>query len=104
MGRVAPFRSASESAQGRALVGVAEQLISELGDDAGYSVEMFACSLNLQPAARQRLLAIADEIEPQQGFGLYFADEFEASTAGWSAGADPSSARSALLAECASCL
>lgn len=56
---------------------IAKNLITELGDRAGYEVSLVARLPDLPSEARQRLLAIAQEIEGQQGFGWYFADAEE---------------------------
>lgn len=65
-----------ESARQRDLRVVALQLIEELGAEAGYRTALFARLPTLAPEARERLLAVAELIEREQGFGWYLAEEF----------------------------
>ncbi len=53
-------------AQGELAI-AAQQLIEELGEEAGYRVGLVARSQRLDDAARTRLLGIADEIEAGRG-------------------------------------
>lgn len=62
------------SARDRDLRAAAQQLIEELGPRAGYEVGLFARLPSLAEDARDRLLAVADIIEQEQGYGCYFAN------------------------------
>ena len=68
---VAQFASARE----RELRAVA--LIEELGVEAGYRTALVARIPKLAPVARERLLALVEMIEREQGFGWYLAGDRE---------------------------
>ena len=53
-------------------------LIEELGDQAGYLIALVARLPKLAPDARERLRAVVDAIEEEQGFGWCFPDAEEA--------------------------
>ena len=78
---VVRFRSASELEAEREredLRHAALCLIEELGDQAGYLTALVARLPRLAPDARERLLAIVDAIEQEQGFGWCFGDAEQA--------------------------
>lgn len=60
------------TARERELREVALQIIEEFGSSAGYEVGVFARLPKLDPTTKKRLLAVADIIEREQGFGWYF--------------------------------
>ena len=64
----------------RELREVALQLIEELGASAGLQLMLLARSRRLPASMRERLLAVADIIEGEQGFSWYVADEAEAAS------------------------
>ena len=74
MADVVRFVSAGE----RELRAIALELIEDLGRDAGYQIGLLARWPGLTAETRKRLLAVADTIEREQGFGSYFAGDTEA--------------------------
>ena len=56
---------------------MALRLIEELGVEAGYRTALAARIPNLAPAARERLLALVEVIEREQGFGWFLAGDRE---------------------------
>jgi hypothetical protein len=66
------------SARERELRALARQIIEELGAEAGYQVGLFARLPKIAPDLRERLLAVADIIEREQGYGWYWGEEVTA--------------------------
>ncbi len=80
MAEVVQFRGAAALAEQQELQAAAAQLIAELGSEAGYRIGCLARFGGLDDARRLRLFALAAEIERQQGFGWFFAEDLERKT------------------------
>jgi len=65
------------SARDRELRALAEEIIDELGPEAGLRLGRLARSPALSEDSRERLLAVADIIERELGHGWYFPGDEE---------------------------
>ena len=75
MAELVRFRSEAALTEHSQIKVAAAQLIDELGDVAGYRIGCLARSGGLDDVERRRLSALDEEIERQQGFGWFFADD-----------------------------
>ena len=65
------------SAQDLELRALADEIIEDLGPEAGLRLGRLARSPALSEESRERLLAVAELIEREQGHGWYFSGDEE---------------------------